>query len=218
MDPKLHNAAMIGDLNFLQSLNENNSTFLCQVTPKNNTVLHIAAEFNQSEFIKVVTYRCPLLYHQVNSNDDTPLHVAARVGCPEIVDVFISHAETLLQVDLESGPVESHKKKLLRMVNVDKDTALHCATRNGHFQSVKLLIEADPELSNLINNADESPLYLATSKGLTNIAKLILNASPSSPHIGPNGITALHAAVYSKSYSKYFTWFQLSYFKVINLL
>jgi ankyrin repeat protein len=218
MDPKLHNAAMTGDLNFLQSLNENNSNFLCQVTPKKNTVLHIAAEFNQSEFVKVVTHRCPLLYHQVNSNDDTPLHVAARVGCYDIVHVFISHAETLLQVDVESGQVESHKKKLLRMVNVDKDTALHCATRNGHFQSVKLLIEADPELSNLINNADESPLYLATSKGLTNIAKLILNASPSSPHIGPNGITALHAAVYSKSYSKYFTWFKLSYFKVINLL
>ncbi|GMY20684.1 ankyrin repeat-containing protein At5g02620 [Fagus crenata] len=179
MDPKLFKAAMTGNLHFLESLNEDdNSNILCQVTPKKNTVLHVAAEFHQSEFVQAVTHRCPLLFQQVNSKDDTPSHVAARVGCSEIVGVFISHAQTL------------------------QDTALHCATRNGHYQSVKLLIEADPELSNLTNNADESPLYLATSKGLTSIAKLILNASPSSSsHVGPNGITALHAAVYySKSY------------------
>ncbi|GMY20712.1 ankyrin repeat-containing protein, putative [Fagus crenata] len=221
MDPKLFKAAMTGDLHFLESLNEDDkSNFLCQVTPKKNTVLHVAAEFHQSEFVRAVTHRCPLLFQSGNSNGDTPLHVAAKVGCCEIVGYFISQAQTL-QVDVESGHVdESHKKKeLLRMVNVDKDTALHCATRNGHFQSVKLLIEADPELTNLINNADESPLYLATSKGLTNIATLILNASPSSSsHVGPNCITALHAAVYSStSQSNHFTWFKLSYFKVINL-
>ncbi|GMY20683.1 ankyrin repeat-containing protein At2g01680 [Fagus crenata] len=183
MDPKLFKAAMTVDLHFLESLNEDdNSNFLCQVTPKKNTVLYIAAEFNQLEFVRAVTHRCPLLFQSGNSNGDTPLHVAAKVGCCEIVD-------------------ECHKKKeLLRIVNVDKDTALHCATRNGHYQSVKLLLEADLELSNLINNADESPLYLATSKGLTDISELILNASPSSSsHAGPNGITALHEAVYYES-------------------
>ncbi|GMY20690.1 ankyrin repeat-containing protein At2g01680 [Fagus crenata] len=202
MDPKLFKAAMTGDVHFLESLNEDdNSNFLCQVTPKKNTVLHIAAEFNQLEFVRVVTHRCPLLFQSGNSNGDTPLHVAAKVGCCEIVGYFISHAQTL-QVDVESGHVdESHKKKeLLRIVNVDKDTALHCATRNGHYQSVKLLIEADPELSNLTNNAYESTLYLAASRDFRDIAELILNASPSSSsHVGPNGITALHAAVYSES-------------------
>ena len=124
---------MTGDLHFSESLNEDaNSNFLCQVTPKKNTVLHVAAEFNQSEFVKVVTLRCPLLFQQANSIDDTPLHIVARVGCSEIVGIFISHAHTL-QVDIESGQVESHKKKLLRMVNVDKDTALHCATGNVHY-------------------------------------------------------------------------------------
>ena len=50
MDPKLFKAAMTGDLHFLESLNEDdNSNFLCQVPPKKNTVLHIAAEFNQLE-------------------------------------------------------------------------------------------------------------------------------------------------------------------------
>ncbi len=101
-------------------------------------------------------------------------------------------------------------------VNADKDTALHCATRNCHFHSVKLLIEADPELTNLINNADESPLYLATSKGLTNIATLILYASPSSSsHVGPNGITALHAAVYPKKHSNHFTLFKPLIFRLL---
>ena len=218
MDPKLFKAAMTGDLHFLESLNEDyNSNFLCQVTPKKNTVLHVAAEFHQSEFVRAVTHRCPLLFQSGNSNGDTPLHVAAKVGCCEIVGYFISHAQTL-QVDVESGHVdESHKKKeLLRIVNVDKDTALHCATRNGHYQSVKLLIEADPELSNLTNNAYESALYLAASRDFRDIAELILNASPSSSsHVGPNGITALHAAVYSKKQSNHFTLFKPLIFRLL---
>ncbi|GMY20703.1 protein ACCELERATED CELL DEATH 6-like, partial [Fagus crenata] len=72
---------MAGDLHFSESLNEDdNSNFLCQVTPKKNTVMYVAAEFNQSEFVKVVTLRCPLLFQQANSMDDTTLHIVARVG------------------------------------------------------------------------------------------------------------------------------------------
>ncbi|KAM4082167.1 hypothetical protein ACJW30_11G150300 [Castanea mollissima] len=195
MDPKLHKAAMSGDFHFLKSWTEdNNSNFLCQATPKKNTVLHVAAEFNHSKFVQEVTHRCPSLLYQANSKGDTPLHVAATVGCSEIVDFLISHAKTL-EEDVEGGQVESHKE-LLRMVNMDKDTALHCAIRNGHEQSVKLLIEADMELTNLTNSADESPLYLAASRGSINMAELILKASPTaSSHVGPNGITALHGAV-----------------------
>ncbi|GMY20749.1 ankyrin repeat-containing protein NPR4-like, partial [Fagus crenata] len=199
MDPKLYKAAMTGDLHFLESLNEDdNSNFLCQVTPKKNTVLHVAAEFNQSEFVQAVTLWCPLLFHEANSNGDTPLHVAARVGYSEIVHIFISQAQTL-HVDVESGQVERHKE-LLRKVNEDKETALHCATRNGHYLSVKLLIEADPEFSNFINDAQEPLLYLAAARGFYDIAELILNASPSSSsHVGPNGTTAFHAATYNRN-------------------
>ena len=215
MDSKLYNAAMTGDLLFLESLNEDaNSNFLCQVTPKKNTVLHVAVEFNQSKIVEALTHRCPLLFYQANSKGDTPLHIAARVGCAEIIRIFISHAQTL-EVDVESGQVESHKE-FLRMVNVDKDTALHCAARNGHYQSVELLIEADLELSDLANNADESPLYLAASRDFTDIAKLILNASPSSTsHVGPNGITALHATLYCKIHGNYFTWFKILIFRLL---
>ncbi|GMY20696.1 ankyrin repeat-containing protein NPR4-like, partial [Fagus crenata] len=83
---------MTGDLHFSESLNEDdNSNFLCQVTPKKNTVLYVAAEFNQSEFVKVVTLRCPLLFQQANSMDDTPLHIVARIGCSELVDPEFSN-------------------------------------------------------------------------------------------------------------------------------
>lgn len=207
MDPKLHKAAMSGDLHFLESWTEdNNSNFLCQATPKKNTVLHVAAEFNHSKFVQEVTHRCPLLLYQANSKGDTPLHVAATVGCSKIVGFLISHAKTL-EVDVEGGQVESHKE-LLRMVNMDKDTALHCAIRNGHEQSVKLLIEADLELTNLTNSADESPLYLAASRGSINMAELILKVSPTaSSHVGPNGITALHGAVVHCE-RNHFTWFK----------
>ena len=107
MDPKWYKAAMTGDSDFLKSLSieDNISNFLSQITPKNNTVLHVAAEFNKSEFVQEVTNRYPLLLHKANSKGDTPLHVAVRAGYSEIVGFFISHPRTL-QVDVESGQVD----------------------------------------------------------------------------------------------------------------
>lgn len=82
------------------------------------------------------------------------------------------------------------------MANRDGDNSLHCAVRNGHLQVAKLLVEADLELSDRVNNAEESPLYIATAKEFADIADLILSTSSSSLHGGTNGMTALHAALY----------------------
>nr|XP_048327794.1 ankyrin-1-like isoform X3 [Ziziphus jujuba var. spinosa] len=85
---------------------------------------------------------------------------------------------------------------LLRTRNLkEKDTALHVAVKNGHFDVAKLLMEKDAGLLDLVNDANESPVFLAVERGFLNIAQHILQHFPSSPCCGSNDMNALHAAV-----------------------
>ncbi|KAB2601972.1 ankyrin repeat-containing protein [Pyrus ussuriensis x Pyrus communis] len=193
MDPFLYKAAMLGHT-VDQSID-----LLHQKTPKDNNVLHIAAEYKQIKFFEKIRLdsQSPLFW-ATNKKGETPLHIAARVGCPEVVKFLINHAKTLhiKGADQESGPAdgEAHKNPL-RMTNFDKDTALHAAARYGHDGVANLLIEADPQLCCFTNSANESPLFLAVSHGFQLIAGSILNCPVSPSFQGINGVTALHAAV-----------------------
>lgn len=178
---------------------------LNQQTPKGNNVLHIVAGYKQISVFQDLR-RARWLQHSMfwttNKMGDTPLHVAARVGCDKIVKFLIEHAKARAvdeesrhrqQADDDRG--EAHKI-LLRMINLEMDTALHVAVRYGHFGVVRLLLAADPELCGFTNCADESPLFLATRQGFLHIARLILHEGPTSPSFrGFNGITALHIVV-----------------------
>ncbi|XP_050370079.1 ankyrin repeat-containing protein At5g02620-like [Argentina anserina] len=199
MDPYLYEAATLGDVSFLRRIRDgdvlSNHDLLLQKTPKDNNILHIAAEFRQIEFFRQVPHHySPALFWAANKKGDTPLHVAARVGCEEIVDFLIDQARALHigGADEEIG----QRKPLLRVTNMEMDTALHVAVRYGHLGVVVMLMEADSELSCLTNRADESVLFLAARKGSAEIALYLLNKSPVCPCFrGTNGVTALHAAV-----------------------
>lgn len=69
--------------------------------------------------------------------------------------------------------------------------------RYGHFEVVKLLIDADRELLGVVNGDKESPLLHAVEGGFFHIAKHILEKFPDSlpPCGGYNAMNALHAAV-----------------------
>lgn len=202
MDPSLYEAAASGVVNFLNTRDA--SIDLChQKTPKDNNILHIAAELKQINFFKEVklNHESPQFWF-TNNKGETPLHVAARVGCHEIVEFVIDHAKSfpLEGADQESGGAADAEtyKQLLRMSNSEKETALHVAVRYSHHKVVGLLISADPELCCYTNSADESPLFLAIRKGSPSIATNILKESPSLalPYFqGTNGVTALHSAV-----------------------
>ncbi|XP_016648221.1 PREDICTED: ankyrin-2-like [Prunus mume] len=270
MDRFLHDAATKGDLSFLEKIRNGDVSIdlVSQKTPKDNNVLHIAAEFKQMNFFKEVKFHHPQSprFWDTNKNNETPLHVAARVGCDEIVEFIIANMKPLEEVDLEDGPINEEEitpaaeettpsdeeilqpyeesrssaeenrpvdeeirpvdeeirpadeeirpnrpvdeeirpdgvkpyKKLLRMKNSEKDTALHVAVRYRRDGVVAQLMKADPELCCFTNSANESPLFLAVRTGSPSIALYILNESPSdrSPSFhGTNGVTALHAAV-----------------------
>ncbi|KAF8028970.1 hypothetical protein BT93_E1593 [Corymbia citriodora subsp. variegata] len=197
MHPKVYEAVKSGDFDYLKIISEDEEDLFHRTTPKDNNILHVAAQYKQVKFIERLL-RCPsgpCLLWQANCKGDSPLHVAAKVGSYGVVRVFTDLAKSLHWV-VEKGQVDACKG-LLRKQNSHKDTALHYAVRGGHHWVVKLLVEEDPQLCSINNAADESPLYLAASRGLSHTTELILGAfSSSSSHKGPKGLTALHTAMY----------------------
>ncbi|XP_060672454.1 uncharacterized protein LOC112491415 [Ziziphus jujuba] len=185
MDRTVFEAAASGDESLIQRLQQHGID-PHQVTPKMNTILHIAVRFNQRGISKGVLRLSPWQLHQANAEGNSPLHIAAKIGSEEIVKLLIGGLED----------IESHQADTIRMKNLkEKDTALHVAIKNGNFGVAKLLMEKDPGLLELVNNANESPLFLAVEGGFLDIAQHILQQFPSAPCCGSNGMNALHAAV-----------------------
>ncbi|KAF5460185.1 hypothetical protein F2P56_020071 [Juglans regia] len=174
MDRNLYNAAAKGTItDFKDHSFERPLDAL--LTPNKNTILHIfitalenRIESTENNFVRDILNMCPSLLCQVNVKDETPLHVAARV---EAV------------------------RDMLRMVNKEKDTALHEAVRYNHLEVTKLLIKEDPDFSYTVNDAGETPLYIAVERNYEKLAKEILLNCKSPAYDGPLGRTALHAAI-----------------------
>lgn len=210
MDPQLFKAATNGDLGHLQiltSLQKSNLEF--QLSPNQNTPLHVATEFRQLGFAKAVVGDCQQLVWLQNGAGDTALHVAARKALVEFVEFFIGF-----------GP------RLLRMVNLDGDTALHCAARIGSSKCVEKIVEAESELCGAVNNNGESPLYLAVAAGYWEVPQVIIGKAESlASYKGANGLTALHPTLFypnygnisSTSYNFFFVYHPFSIHKLFFL-
>ncbi|KAH9764610.1 ANK REP REGION domain-containing protein [Citrus sinensis] len=182
------------------------------VTHKKNTVLHvnIIASYTQNKegesvstkFVERIIEMCPSLLLQVNAKGDAPLHVAARYGHAAVVEALIEIAKQESDQEIESG-VESTARHMLGMKNDEEDTALHEAVQSGSLDVVKILLGADPAFPYSANGSGETPLYLAAARAHKEISAEILQKCPSPAHEGPNGKTALHAAVCSRSCEKF---------------
>ncbi|GMY21917.1 protein accelerated cell death 6 [Fagus crenata] len=186
-------AASTGVLSFFENLTASDSTFL-QVTTEKNNVLHIAVQFNKDKVANKIICLCKFLAKKTNSKGNIPLHVAARVENPQMVRFLINHAE--------DRDVETSVRQLPRMVNLERDTALHIAVKYGNFEVVKELIQEDSELAMYVNKAGESVLFLAVDKQLYKIASHILSAAPRCSLAGRHGMNVLHALVLQTSSCK----------------
>ena len=194
-DP-VYKAAAKGDMTVLA---KKISEFQLQLSPKHNTILHIASEFGQIECVKWILRlpSCSSLLQRPNMKEDTPLHLAAREGHSEVVKALLEAAKKP-PVDIETSDGVD-KKMLIRMTNKEKNTALHEAVRFEHSDVVELLIEEDPGFLYGANDSGMTPLYMAAERGFTGLVKLIIDksveAGTSPPYTGFMCRTALHAAV-----------------------
>ncbi|KAJ9701411.1 hypothetical protein PVL29_006665 [Vitis rotundifolia] len=193
MDAALYKALYEGDISTLQG-NYSEAYLQLQRTPKQNTVLHIAAQFGQLECVNWILHfhSCSSLLRHPNLKLDSPLHLAAREGHSGVVEALIDAAKELQEMESGVGA----DQVMLRMENKEKDTALHEAVRYHHSEVVKLLIEADPHFIYGANSTGYTPLYMAAERGYGDLVEIIIDITRASPnHRGIEGRTALHAAV-----------------------
>jgi hypothetical protein len=196
MDPVLFKAAEEGNIGPLK----NCLTCLNQLlTPDENTILHVylgnqTTRPESTDFVDKILEMCPPLLLQANKKGEIPLHLAARYGHSNVVKVLIDRAKAL-PTDPESGVTEA--QKMLRMTNEEQDTALHEAARNMRSHVVDILTKEDPEFSYSANVHGETPLYIAAVSINTMWSEVdgILGNCVSVDYGGPNGRTALHAAI-----------------------
>ncbi|KAL6342299.1 hypothetical protein AAG906_007513 [Vitis piasezkii] len=192
MDDSVYEAAAKGDIDALKKIPE--SEFHAQLSPKHNTILHIASEFGKIECVNWILDlpSSSSLLQRPNLNEDTPLHLAAREGHLKVVEALINAAREPT-LDIETGP--GPHKVMLRMENKGKDTALHEAVRYDHYEVVMLLIKEDPDFIYGANDSGITPLYMAVEGGFTGAVKLIIENSSTPSYNGLMGRNALHAAV-----------------------
>ncbi|XP_034685111.1 ankyrin repeat-containing protein NPR4-like isoform X2 [Vitis riparia] len=191
MDASFYKAAAEGNMNILRNMSL--GYMLDKLTPKRNTILHIAVQFGQLHCVNwILQFRSlSSLLLQPNLKGDTPLHLAAREGHWVVTQVLIKAAK-----ELPSGRGIGGDKMMLRMTNNENDTALHEAVRYNHPAVVKLLILEDPYFIYGANSSGGTPLYMAAERGFHELVQIIIDNTRNLPaHSGLTGRTALHAAV-----------------------
>ncbi|XP_028802465.1 ankyrin repeat-containing protein At5g02620-like [Neltuma alba] len=191
MEPQFHRDAVKGNINDFEWKGEQIESIL---TPNKNTILHIhftnCTNGVSKTFVKKVLDVCPALLLKTNVKGDTILHMAARYGHHKIVKNLIDYAKN--PHIYEAGA----EKRLIRAINDNNDTALHEAARYGHNKLVNVLLKEEPDHSYFGKNVDdETPLYIAVERQHWKVVDAILADSDSPQYNGPNGRTALHAAV-----------------------
>uniref|UniRef100_A0A0D9XC61 Uncharacterized protein n=1 Tax=Leersia perrieri TaxID=77586 RepID=A0A0D9XC61_9ORYZ len=180
------------------------------VMAQGDGVLHIAAGFGHVELANAILERQDavslLLLLQGNNRGDRPLNCAVRSGrrCKEMAQLIVDKAKQIGIGEHQYSIVAN----LLRAKNLDGRTCLHEAVLLGDAQVVEYLVSQDVGLDDLscqslvqiVDNEGVSPLYLATTLRRHDIVHELITRIPScdpgaASHSGPNGKTALHAAV-----------------------
>ncbi|XP_065852734.1 ankyrin repeat-containing protein At5g02620-like [Euphorbia lathyris] len=152
--------------------------------------------------------------------EDTPFHMAAREGSLEMILEMVAASadeaelkeliskqnqsgETALYVAAESGDVDLVKEMIkfsdISLAGVKARNgydAFHIAAKLGHLETVRVLMEANPELAMTFDSSNTTPLHSAASQGHVEVVKFLLERSSSNlvSIAKSNSKTALHSA------------------------
>ncbi|WJZ99268.1 hypothetical protein VitviT2T_017726 [Vitis vinifera] len=201
MDRRMHALATQGNVDgfikILGSISSEQNPLLCQVSPRKNTCLHIAASFGHHDLAKYIVKECPDLIKNKNSKDDTALHIAARKRNLSFVKIVMDSCPSGSGA---SQDVEKAEPSLLGIGNKEGNTVLHEALINRCKQEevVEILIKADPQVAYYPNKEGKSPLYLAAESHYFHVVEAIGN-SEVEERMKNRDRKAVHGAIMGKN-------------------
>ncbi|VAW74234.1 hypothetical protein MNBD_GAMMA12-3491 [hydrothermal vent metagenome] len=155
-----------------------------------NTLLHIAAEADNSNAIKILL-QAKVNVRSVNSFGDTALILAVKNGNTKIVKQLLkasvninrknNQGATPLHIAVTHGYSTIVRLLLLNKADVDivnplGNSAIHIASSKGYTNLVKQLINAKAKV-NIFNKSSDSPLCLAASFNESSVIKLLIAAN-----------------------------------------
>ena len=176
MDPKLVNAAQLGDTGTLAELLNQDPLILNKValSPIAETPLHIATISGQTQFAKQILTLEPSFARDLNKDGFSPLHIAAATGNTEIVKELlkvVDHKELCLLKD-KFGLTPLHHAAIkgricviqelvsccpiaVKQVSILGETALHLAVKNHQFEALKFLVEKFGDDDEIMSTKDK---------------------------------------------------------------
>ncbi|KAL7177311.1 hypothetical protein ACSBR2_030630 [Camellia fascicularis] len=163
MNPEIYRAAKAGDISrFERAIEDREASPFNQVSPQEDTVLHIAAYSGHVPLVEhILTHRINL-FSEKNSNGNLPIHAAASSG----------HLSTVKSL-LEFPQREEWRVSKLKEVNKNEETALHVALKNHHEKVAEYLFKLCPCVSSYPNKEGKSPLCMAAEAGFLDLVKLM---------------------------------------------
>ena len=140
--------------------------------------LHLACKQHHAETVKLLlSYGADT--NAVNKCGQTPLHTAAsrQSDCPELCEILLKHDAEIDAVD------------------VDGSQQLHLACKQGHAETVKLLLSYGAD-TNAVNKCGQTPLHTAASRqsDCPELCEILLKHDAKIDAVDVNGSQPLHLA------------------------
>jgi ankyrin repeat protein len=182
-DTELHWAARLGNVSVLSVLLEArcDSGYLEMRNKVKETALYDGIRAQSVEVVQILLEKGAKVMIS-NIASFSPLHLAAKRKKPAIAQLIWEHI-----VDKED------QQSSLTAFTDEGKTALHHAARDGHKDTVELLLKVGAE-PNVISHSGKRPLHSAALRGNTKIMDLLWRAGAATNTTTNNGYTVLHCA------------------------
>ena len=167
--------ARVGDIETFELLGDPS-----ECTDENGlTPLHVAAMFNQCEFIKYLEKLS--IVNLIDNQKKTPLHYAAENGNIEAI-------EALTMCD-----VNARDKRGM--------SPLHYAAASGFTEATKTLLKKQGIKVDIKNRCGRTPLFLAVQNGLSEVMDVLIDAGANYENEDKNGDTPIITAIIAQQTS-----------------
>ncbi|XP_077225466.1 uncharacterized protein LOC143858651 [Tasmannia lanceolata] len=193
MDPRLHEAALNGNVATLHELLQEDPLLLHKLTlgALSETPLHIASLLGHISFTEEILKCGPGLARMSDERGSYPLHLALARGHVEIAKELLKVDPSLTQLRDKDGRIPLHLAALNGQVNMSKElllidptsaravsdrgeTTLHLCVKHRQVEAAALVLEGDKELLNTKDQIGNTALHLATAKKQIQMLNLLL--------------------------------------------